>query len=104
MNFSSSAPIGKMLRFSKNGRNMQRSASEEVWNILLKIYDGLNSALDDVQTIPKDRSKTIKTPIIIQTKSNGCPEIPEITMAQGYKTKIVQIMLRDYLLAHIGEF
>jgi hypothetical protein len=104
MNFSSFAQIGKMLHFSENGRNMQRSASKEVWNIFLKIYDGLNSTLDDVQIAQKDRSKTIKTPISIRTKSNGCPEIPEITMAQGYKTKIVQAMLRDYCTTHICEF
>jgi hypothetical protein len=103
MNSSSSAPTGKKLRFSENGRNMRRRALEEVWNIPLQIYAGLIPVLGDVQTTQKDRSKTIKTPISIPIKSNGCPEIPDITMAQGYKTKVVQAMLRDYCTSHIRE-
>jgi hypothetical protein len=70
---------------------------------LIGPWDCLIPILGDVQTAQKDRSKTIKTPIPIHTKSNGCPDIPDITIADGYKTKVVQTMLRDYCTAHIRK-
>jgi hypothetical protein len=69
--------------------------------LFIEASDCLISAVGDVQTAQKDRSKTIKTPIPISTKSNGCPDVPAITEAHGYKTKVVQAMLRDYCNAHI---
>jgi hypothetical protein len=59
--------------------------------------------LDEVETTKTDRSKTIKTPIPIRTKSNGCPKTPAVTLADGYQAKVVQIMLREYCITHIRE-
>jgi hypothetical protein len=50
-----------------------------------------------------DRSKTITTQIPISIDSDGYPELPTVSMADGYKTKVVQSMLRDYCTAHIRE-
>jgi hypothetical protein len=50
-----------------------------------------------------DRSKTNKTRINITTDVNGGPELPSITMADGYHTKGVQAALRAYCTAHIRE-
>jgi hypothetical protein len=52
---------------------------------------------------PKNRSKTNSTPIPILFDSDGCPELPTVTMPDGYKTKVVQSMLREYCTAHIRE-
>jgi hypothetical protein len=54
-------------------------------------------------TPPKDHSKTNTTPISISLDADGCPELPTVTMADGYKTKVVQSMLREYCTAHIRE-
>lgn len=77
--------------------------SKMVCSFSFKTNGYLIHVLDDVQAIKKGSSKTIKTPIVIQTKSNGCPEIPSITKADGYKAKVVQVMLRDYFNTHIRE-
>ena len=47
---------------------------------LLQSYTCLILILGNVQTAPKDRFKTITTPIPIKVKSNGCPKIPKITI------------------------
>ena len=65
------------------------------------VLDYLIWVLGDVDIAPKDRSKTIKTPIPIPTKSDGCPDIPTITDPHAYNAKVVQSMLRQYCLAHI---
>jgi hypothetical protein len=67
------------------------------------IYGDLILVPGDVQTTQTDCSKTIKTPIVIHTKSNGCPKVPAITSTDGYKTKVIQAMLRDYCTTHIRE-
>jgi hypothetical protein len=69
----------------------------------IEVSDDLTLVLGDVQEAQKDRTRTINTPIPIHTKSNGCPDLPAITMADGYKAKKVQIMLRDYCIAHIRK-
>ena len=50
-----------------------------------------------------DRSKTKKTRIPTITDANGMPDIPSVTAADGYHTKIVQAALREYCTAHIRE-
>ncbi|KAI9429489.1 hypothetical protein BJY52DRAFT_1232597 [Lactarius psammicola] len=55
----------------------------------------------DVHTTQKGRPKTVKPPISIHIKSNGCPDIPAITNADGYNAKAVQAVLRDYVTTHI---
>ncbi|KAI9446937.1 hypothetical protein BJY52DRAFT_1228587 [Lactarius psammicola] len=55
----------------------------------------------DVHTTQKGRPKTVKPPISIHIKSNGCPNIPAITNADGYNAKAVQAVLRDYITTHI---
>jgi hypothetical protein len=82
---------------------MPRCASKEVRRLYLNIHAGLIPLLGDVETTQKDRSKTVKTPIEIHIKSSGFPELPAITTAHGYKTKVVQAMLREYCTAHIRE-
>ncbi|KAF8265608.1 hypothetical protein EI94DRAFT_1702359 [Lactarius quietus] len=57
---------------------------------------------DTVESLPKKyRSKTVTTHIPITLDVNGSPDLPEITMHHGYKTKVVQSMLREYCTAHI---
>ncbi|KAN0136039.1 hypothetical protein V8E53_006200 [Lactarius tabidus] len=56
---------------------------------------------DNVQNTPKDRSTTNKMPIHIPIKADGCPEVPNITLNDSYKTKTVQVMLHEYLTTHI---
>ncbi|KAI9437877.1 hypothetical protein BJY52DRAFT_1229989 [Lactarius psammicola] len=57
----------------------------------------------DVHTTQKGHPKTVKPPISIHIKSNGCPDIPAITDADGYNAKAVQAVLRDYITTHIHE-
>ena len=65
------------------------------------VSDYLIWVLGDADIAPKDRSKTIKTPIPIPIKSDGCPDIPTIADPHAYNAKVVQSMLRQYCLAHI---
>ncbi|KAI9450962.1 hypothetical protein BJY52DRAFT_1226902 [Lactarius psammicola] len=46
----------------------------------------------DVHTTQKGRPKTVKPPISIHIKSNGCPDVPAITNADGYNAKAVQAL------------
>ncbi|KAF8259055.1 hypothetical protein EI94DRAFT_1814044 [Lactarius quietus] len=57
---------------------------------------------DPVEVLAKpDHSKTITTKIPISVDMSGCPELPTVTMLDGYKTKVVQSMLREYCTAHM---
>ncbi|KAI9448886.1 hypothetical protein BJY52DRAFT_1228089 [Lactarius psammicola] len=47
----------------------------------------------DVHTTQKGCPKTVKPSIFIHIKSNGCPNIPAITDADGYNAKVVQVVL-----------
>ncbi|KAH8985347.1 hypothetical protein EDB86DRAFT_2833150 [Lactarius hatsudake] len=60
-------------------------------------------AKDTVQEPPpkKDRSRTLNTPIPIVFDKDGCPELPKVTMFDGYKAKVVQSLLREYCIEHI---
>ena len=59
---------------------------------------------DTVQELPKkDRSRTINTPIPIVFDKDKCPELPKVTMFDGYKAKVVQSSLREYCTEHIRE-
>ncbi len=60
--------------------------------------------LDDDRNAVMDRARTIKTPVNIITNSDGEPEIPSITKADGYHTKGAQKALRNYFKAHIRGF
>lgn len=97
-------PGWKTAQLFKEWQGYARMSFKEGLALYFQNILGLNLVIDDVQTTNKDRSKTIKTPITIHIKSNGCPKIPAITTASGYKTKIVQAMLRDYCTAHIREY
>ncbi|KAI9437857.1 hypothetical protein BJY52DRAFT_1230006 [Lactarius psammicola] len=55
----------------------------------------------DVHTTQKGHPKTVKPPISIHIKSNGCPDVPAITNADGYNAKAVQVVLQDYITTHI---
>ncbi|KAI9450742.1 hypothetical protein BJY52DRAFT_1227032 [Lactarius psammicola] len=57
----------------------------------------------DVHTTQKGCPKTVKPPISIHIKSNGCPNVPAITDADGYNAKAVQAVLQDYITTHIHE-
>jgi hypothetical protein len=48
-------------------------------------------------------SKTNKTPIQITMDAGGEPEIPPVTKADGYHTKVIQTTLRNYCTAHIRK-
>ena len=55
-------------------------------------------------SLPKqDRSQTIKARIPITKEHTGQPTLPSTTMSDGYATKVVQLMLREYCTAHLRE-
>ncbi|KAF8261854.1 hypothetical protein EI94DRAFT_1809664 [Lactarius quietus] len=57
---------------------------------------------DPVDVLAKpDRSKMITTKIPISVDMSGCPKLLTVTMLDGYKTKVVQSMLREYCTAHM---
>jgi hypothetical protein len=58
---------------------------------------------DHDESSQMDRSKTKKTRIPITLVANGEPEIPSVTVADGYHTKMIQGTLREYCTAHIRE-
>ena len=59
---------------------------------------------ENVESIPEiDRSRTLKTKIAISFDAEGCPALPDVTINDGYQTKIVQNMLREYCIEHIRE-
>jgi hypothetical protein len=43
-----------------------------------------------------DNSRIVMAPIPIHTNEDGSLELPNITINDGHKAKIVQSMLRDY--------
>jgi hypothetical protein len=51
----------------------------------------------------QDQSQTIKARIPIPKEHSGRPALPSTTMSDGYATKVVQSMLREYCIAHIRE-
>jgi uncharacterized protein (DUF4415 family) len=70
------------------------------------LYTAINHLMgnpDHGQDSQKDRSKTNKTRINITINADGEPDIPSVTMGDGYQTKIVQATLREYCTAHIRE-
>ena len=90
-----------MLPCSGNGRDLPRSASKVCPLIDEFELHCLTCTVGDVHD-PQDRSKTIKTPMEIPIKSNGCPEIPEINEKEKkYGAKVLQTLVRDYCTAHI---
>lgn len=99
------APTGRMLRFSGNGRNTLKESTKQVWCYLIAKYMWRINEPDTVKTGMKSRSKTDTTPITISLNSYGCPKVPKVTPNRSCppKTKTVQIMLREYLKAHIRK-
>ncbi|KAH9014735.1 hypothetical protein EDB84DRAFT_1568013 [Lactarius hengduanensis] len=62
------------------------------------------SHIDDTegdQSSPTGRPKTIKKKLKIVTDTDREPEIPSITLEDGYSAKVIQAALRDYCHAHI---
>ncbi|KAH9035587.1 hypothetical protein EDB84DRAFT_1437881 [Lactarius hengduanensis] len=53
------------------------------------------------QSSPTGRPKTVKKKPKVITDADGEPEIPSITLEDGYSAKAVQAALRDYCHAHI---
>jgi hypothetical protein len=102
--FLSFAQIGRVLSFGNDGFNSELIAFQKVHHLCIFIYDVLMSLPETVQSPPRMvRSKTVTTQIPISIDEVGCPELPTTTMADGYKAKIVQSMLREYCTAHIRE-
>jgi hypothetical protein len=101
--FLSSCPDWRTALLFKEWQKYAKKCYRGGMCYLLQSYTCLILILGNVQTALKDRFKTITTPIPIKVKSNGCPKIPKITIEQGFKTKVVQTMLREYCTAHIRE-
>ena len=59
----------------------------------------------NVQTFPKQKSKPRRAPSPIRFGSDGCLQIPKVTEKDEgtYKSKVMQIMLWEYIKEHIGE-
>ncbi|KAF8265470.1 hypothetical protein EI94DRAFT_1702459 [Lactarius quietus] len=74
----------------------------EVWDQWKKYSRYCFGTEEDRNTI-NDQSKTIKTTIDIITDEDGEPEVPSVTEASGYQTKVVQVQatLRKYCIAHM---
>ncbi|KAH9010972.1 hypothetical protein EDB85DRAFT_2160497 [Lactarius pseudohatsudake] len=53
------------------------------------------------QSSPTGRPKTIKKKLKIVTDTDREPEIPSITLEDGYSAKVIQAALRDYCHVHI---
>ncbi|KAH8980260.1 hypothetical protein EDB86DRAFT_3088058 [Lactarius hatsudake] len=53
------------------------------------------------QSVPPGRSKALRTKVKIVTNADGEPDIPSITLEDGYAAKAVQTTLRDYCNTHI---
>ena len=102
-NFVNFCPEWKKAQLFKEWQRYAKMSFKGGLALSPQTHHCLIPVIGDVQTTQKDRSKTIKTPIEINIKSNGCPEIPVITPAHGYKTKVVQAMLREYCTTHICE-
>ncbi|KAH8984884.1 hypothetical protein EDB86DRAFT_2833346 [Lactarius hatsudake] len=80
--------------FCPNWRNAM------IWQEWMK-YCRTSFAPDLDQSITIGRSKTLKTKVKLITDADGEPEIPSVTLEDGYSTKVVQTALRDYCHAHI---
>jgi len=98
----SSQPLGRQ-NYGHNGENIQGTVSEQVSHMLSHIHINLISTPDEDQIAINAQAKSIKTPIVITTDTNGEPQIPSVTGADGNNTKTVQTALQDYCTAHISE-
>ncbi|KAH9031440.1 hypothetical protein EDB83DRAFT_2319252 [Lactarius deliciosus] len=75
-----------------------RNAS--VWQEWMK-YCRKCFAPENNQSVPPGRSKALRTKVKIVTNADGEPDIPSITLEDGYAAKAVQTTLRDYCNTHI---
>ncbi|KAH8989762.1 hypothetical protein EDB86DRAFT_2831440 [Lactarius hatsudake] len=75
-----------------------RNAS--VWQEWMK-YCRKCFAPENDQSVPPGRSKALRTKVKIVTNADGEPDIPSITLEDGYAAKAVQTTLRDYCNTHI---
>jgi hypothetical protein len=102
--FCNSALNGGLLRFLRNGRSMLNSAMAEVCDtVLYETYIYHNYPLDEILTVLKTCRTTKRTRIPITVNADGRPEIPNITKSDEYKTKTMQVMLREHLMTHISK-
>ena len=53
--------------------------------------------------LQQEQAQTTRTKILICKDTSGRPLIPSTTMSDGYKTKAVQSMLREYCTAHLRK-
>ncbi|KAF8264581.1 hypothetical protein EI94DRAFT_1805674 [Lactarius quietus] len=72
----------------------------EVWDQWKK-YSRYCFGTEEDRNAINDQSKTIKMTIDIITDEDGEPEVPSVTEASGYQTKVVQAALRKYCIAHM---
>ncbi|KAH9074355.1 hypothetical protein EDB83DRAFT_2516178 [Lactarius deliciosus] len=56
---------------------------------------------EDDQSVPLGCSKALRTKVKVVTNADGEPDIPSVTLEDGYAAKTVQTALRDYCNAHI---
>ena len=83
----------------RNGRTMPNHALVQVYMLTTHIFRLMYIA-DHSQNVQDSRSKVNRTRIQITTDANGEPELPSV---DGYHSKIIQIALRDYCIAHMRE-
>ncbi|KAF8261097.1 hypothetical protein EI94DRAFT_1705813 [Lactarius quietus] len=72
----------------------------EVWDQWKK-YSRYCFGTEEDRNAMNDQAKTIKTTIDIITDEDEEPEVPSVTEASGYQTKVVQAALRKYCIAHM---
>ncbi|KAH9012165.1 hypothetical protein EDB85DRAFT_2159239 [Lactarius pseudohatsudake] len=73
-----------------------------MWHEWMK-YCRKSFAPADDQSVPLGRSRALRTKVKVVTSADGEPDIPSITLENGYAAKTVQTALRDYCNTHIRE-
>ena len=97
---------GEMLQSLDNFNNMQRRFINQVWLYFIqKAYLTYIYIPGNVQTFLKQKSKPRRAPSPIKFGSDGCPQILKVMEKDEgtYKSKVMQIMLWEYIKEHIGE-
>ena len=101
--FSGFAQIGRMQSFGKNESNLRLSAFPKVNHVPITSHNLIGHSDPSPLPVQQDHSRTLKTRIPIAKQPSRQPTLPSTTMSDGYGTKVVQSMLREYCIAHICE-
>ncbi|KAH9013595.1 hypothetical protein EDB85DRAFT_2158062 [Lactarius pseudohatsudake] len=71
-----------------------------IWQEWMK-YCRKSFVPEDDQSVPPGCSKALRTKVKVLTNTDGEPDIPSVTLEDGYVAKTIQTALRDYCNTHI---